>query len=116
LLHVDPEYLGQMPKTYEVKFALENFEYLGFFKENPLYPQRSGYRPHHYWRCKLITEDGVCPVYETRPDVCRNYGVTYSPDRDCLLNPELRKRQDTVVEHLEKDHPGPPEDSQGASK
>jgi len=92
LRHVDPNYLKRLVKDRnhaDATFALKHFTYLGFFSEHPMYPTRGngGYQQHFY-KCNLVTEDGLCSDYENRPDVCKEYGGDYAPDLDCPRYPE----------------------------
>jgi len=81
------------PPHADATYALKNFIYLGEFVYNPLYPWRTAQRRHsvHWYSCKNISWTGRCQDYDNRPELCRDYGVTYRPDVGCAMRPVYDK-------------------------
>ena len=100
LRYMSLEQLKNRKDSEDAQFAVKNFIYLGKFIHNPIFPQRSETvedpTPQYYYTCRLIGNDGKCMDYENRPPLCRNYGVMYHPDYDCLF----RKEWDVENERL----------------
>jgi len=43
-------------------------------------------KPIWYLRCKMVTREGACGIYEHRPELCRSFKPCI--DKPCLLHPQ----------------------------